>query len=87
MWGKLVYRFEVMTGMINGHFMEDLAELLNSVTGDERKRKTFYEIDAEFEKMCEWLLKNFTTIRTLLMFLRASLRKTTIHKLSKVGKE
>ena len=49
--------------------MEDLSELLNSATGDQRRRKSFYEIDTEFEKMrknasiaegrCEmWILKH-----------------------------
>ena len=37
--------------MINGAFMENLSELLNSATGDQRRHKTFYEIDTEFEKM------------------------------------
>ena len=36
--------------MINGAFMEDLSELLNSATGDQSRRKIFYEIDTEFEK-------------------------------------
>ena len=35
--------------MINGAFMEDLSELLNSATGDQRRRLSFYEIDTEFE--------------------------------------
>jgi len=30
--------------MINGAFMEDLSELLNSATADQRRRKTFYEL-------------------------------------------
>ena len=85
MWGKLIYRFEGMTEMINGAFMDDLGELLSSVTGNQRK--TLYEIDQEFEKMCEMLLKNFTTIKSLMPFLRSSLRQTMIHKLSKVGKD
>ena len=33
MWAKLIYRFEGMTEMINGTFMDDLGELLSSVTG------------------------------------------------------
>ena len=41
--------------MINGAFMDDLGELLSSVTG--QHRKTLYEIDQEFQKMCEMLLK------------------------------
>ena len=85
MWAKLIYRFESMTEMINGAFMDDLGELLSSVTGNQRK--TLYEIDQEFEKMCEMLLKNFATIKSLMPFLRSSLRQTMIRKLSKVGKD
>ena len=51
MYGRLAYKFEGMTDMINGAFMENLSELLNSATGDQRRRKSFYEIDTEFEKM------------------------------------
>ena len=85
MWGKLSYRFEGMTDMINGAFMEDLGELLNAVTGPQRK--TLYQADQEFEKMCETLLNNFGSIKSLMHFLRSSLRQTMIRKLSKVGKE
>ncbi len=35
MYGRLAYKFEGMTDMINGAFMEDLSELLNSATGDQ----------------------------------------------------
>ena len=87
MWGKIAYKFEGMTDMINGQFMDELAELLSAATGDPRKRKTFYEIDAEFEKMCSALLTNFSSLKSLLPFLRASLRQTMIKKLSKVGKD
>jgi hypothetical protein len=53
-YGRLAYKFEGMTDMINGAFMEDLSELLNSATGDQRRhsRKTFYK------KMMASLLKN-----------------------------
>ena len=51
MYGRLAYKFEGMTDMINGSFMEDLSELLNTATGDQRRRKTFYEIDTKFEKI------------------------------------
>ena len=51
MYGRLSHKFEGMTDMINGSFTEDLSALLNSATGDQRRRKTFYEIDTEFEKM------------------------------------
>jgi hypothetical protein len=49
MYGRLAYKFEGMTDMINGAFMEDLSELLNSATGDQRRRKTFYEIDTSLK--------------------------------------
>jgi hypothetical protein len=74
--------------MINGAFMENPSELLNSATGDQRRPKTFYEIDTEFEKMTgSLLLKNFNTMASLMPFLRASLRQTMIRKLASVGKD
>jgi len=81
MYGRLAYTFEGMADMINGAFMEDLSELLNSATGDQRRRKTFYEIDTEFEKMTASLFKNFNSMASLMPFLRASLRHTMIRKL------
>jgi len=87
MYGRLAYKFEGMTDMINGAFMEDLSELLHSATGDQRRRKTFYEIDTEFEKMTASLLKNFDSMASLMPFLRASLRQTMIRKLANVGKD
>ena len=47
LWGKLSYRFERMTEMIIGTFMDDLGDLLSSVTGQQRKT---YQIDQDFEK-------------------------------------
>ena len=85
LWAKLCYRFEVMTDMINGAFMDDLGEILNAVTG--LQRKTLYKADQEFEKMTETLVKNFTSIKSLMSFLRSSLRQTMIRKLSKVVKD
>jgi hypothetical protein len=68
--------------------MENPSELLNSATGDQRRPKTFYEIDTEFEKMTgSLLLKNFNTMASLMPFLRASLRQTMIRKLASVGKD
>ena len=58
----LASKFEGMTDTVNGAFMEDLSELLNSATGDQRLRRTFREIDTEFEKMISPLLKNFESI-------------------------
>jgi hypothetical protein len=85
-YSRLAYNFEGMTDMINGAFMEDLSELLNSATGDQRHRKSFYEMDTEFEKMMASLLKNFNSMASLMPFLRASLRQTMIRKLASVGK-
>ena len=48
--------------MINGAFMEDLSELLNSATGDQRRRKTFNEIDTEFGKMTASLGKKLMSM-------------------------
>ena len=73
--------------MINGAFMEDLSELLNSATGDQRRRKSFYEIDTEFEKMTSSLQKNFTSMQSLMPFLRASLRQSMMRRLALVGKD
>jgi hypothetical protein len=87
MYGRLAYKFEGMTDMINGAFMEDLSELLNAATGDQRRRKTFYEIDTEFEKMTASLLKNFNSMASLTSFLCASLRQIMIRKLAMVGKD
>jgi hypothetical protein len=60
---------EVTKILINGAFMEDLSELLNSAMGDQRRRKTLYEIDTEFEKMTASLLKNFKSMASLMPFL------------------
>jgi hypothetical protein len=67
-----------MTDMINNAFKEDLSELLNSATGDQRRRKTFYEIDSVFEKMTASLLQNFNSMASLMPFLLASLRQTIV---------
>jgi hypothetical protein len=83
MYGRLAYKLEGMTAMINGAFIKDLSELLNPATGDQRRRKTFYEIHTEFEKMTASLLKNFNSMASLKHFLRASLRQTMIRKLGK----
>jgi hypothetical protein len=75
-----ILQFEGMTDMINGAFMEDLSELLISATGDQRRRKTFYEIDTEFEKITASLLKNFDSKASLVPFLLASLRQIMVRK-------
>jgi len=81
MYGRLANKFEGMTDMINGAFMEDLSELLKSATGDQRRRKSFYEIDTEFEKMTACLQKDFSSMASLMPFLGASLRQTMMRRL------
>jgi hypothetical protein len=78
MYGRLAYMFEGMTAMINGAFIKNLSVLLNSATGDQRPRKTFYEMDTELETMTASLLKNFNRIASVMPFLRASPRQTMI---------
>ena len=87
MYGRLAYKFEGMTDMINCAFMEDLSELLNSATGDQRRRKSFNEIDTEFEKMTVSLQKNFSSMASVMPVLRASLRQTMMRRLATVGKD
>jgi hypothetical protein len=41
---------EGMTELINGTFIEDLSAVLSSCA-EGKKRKTFFEIDKEFERM------------------------------------
>jgi hypothetical protein len=72
---KILQGEKLTTVVINGAFMEDLSELLNSATGDQRRRKTFYEIDTEFEKMTASLLKNFNSMASLMPFLRVCVRQ------------
>ena len=50
MYGRLAYKFEGMTDMINGAFMEDLSELLNSATGDPRRRKSSTRLTLSLRK-------------------------------------
>jgi hypothetical protein len=72
---KILQGEKLTTVVINGAFMEDLSELLNSATGDQRRRKTFYEIDTEFEKMTASLLKNLNSMASLMPFLRVCVRQ------------
>ena len=76
-----------MTELINGRFIEDFGILLGSATGEAKTRKTFYEIDKEFELMTKTIEKNFVKVDSLMVFMLASLRQPLIAKLSKVGKD
>jgi hypothetical protein len=48
-------------------------------------RKTFFEIDKEFESMMAVVKNNFVTVDTFLLYMRASLRQTLIPKLVHVN--
>jgi hypothetical protein len=83
----LCFKYEGMTEFINGRFIEDFGILLRSATGEAKTRKTFYQIDKEFELMTKTIEKNFVKVDSLMVFMRASLRQALIAKLSKVGKD
>ena len=74
---------EGMTELVNGTFIEDLSILLSSCT-DGKHRKTFFEIDKEFESMMTVVKSNFVTVDSFLLSMRASLRQALIRKLAYV---
>jgi hypothetical protein len=45
-WARLCFKYEGMTELINGRFIEDFGILLGSATGEAKTRKSFYEIMA-----------------------------------------
>ena len=83
---RLCFKYEGMTELINSRFIEDFGTLLGSATGEATTRKSFYEIDKEFELMTKTIEKNFVQVSSFMVFMRASLRQALISKLSKVGK-
>jgi hypothetical protein len=78
---RLCFRMEGMTELVNGTFIEDLSTLLSSCT-DGKNRKTFFEIDKEFESMTVVVKSNFVTVDSFLLSMRASLRQALIRKLA-----
>jgi hypothetical protein len=86
-WARLCFKYEDMTELINGRFIEDFGILLGSATGEAKTRKPFYEIDKEFELMTKTIEKNFVKVDSLIVFMRDSLRQAFITKVSKVVKD
>jgi hypothetical protein len=86
-WARLCFKYEGMTELINDRFIEDFGILLGSATGEAKTRKSFYEIDKEFEFMTKTIEKNFVKVDNLMVFMSVSLRQVLIDKLSKVGKD
>ncbi len=74
---------EGMTELVNDTFIEDLSTLLSSCT-DGKHRKTFFEIDKEFESMTAVVKSNFVTVDSFLLSMWTSLRQDLIHKLAHV---
>jgi len=73
----LCFKYEGMTELINGRFIEDFGILLGSATGEAKTRKSFYEIDKEFELMTKTIEKNFVKVDSLMVFMRASLTSSS----------
>ena len=70
---RLCFKYEGMTELINGRFIEDFGILLGSATGEAKTRKSFYEIDKEFELMTKTIEKNFVKVDSLMVFIRVLL--------------
>ena len=58
-WGKIFQKYKNMTDMLSGRMMEELAEVINCVTGDARQRRTIYEAVQDFERFGKTLTANF----------------------------
>ncbi len=52
--------------------------------GEQENRKTFFQIDTEFESMMTVVKSNFVTVDSFASSMRASLRQALIHKLAYV---
>ena len=80
---RLCFPMEGMTELVNGTFIEDLNTLLSSCA-EGKNRKTFFEIDKEFENMMDVVKSNFVTVDSCLLSMWVSLRQNLIHKLAYV---
>jgi hypothetical protein len=63
-----------MTELINDRFIDDFGILFRSATGETKTRKSFYEIDKEFELMTNTIETNFVQVDRLMVFMWVSLR-------------
>jgi hypothetical protein len=69
-----------MTELINDRFIEDFGMLVGSVTGEAKTRKSFYEIDKEFELMTKTIEKRFVNVDRLMVLMCVYLRQGLIGK-------
>ena len=87
-WGQITHRYQGMTGMIQGSFVQEIADIINNVTRVPLDRRiTIYKADELATKYGELLVTRFQDTKTMWECLRASLRQYHIRQLSKVGKE
>ena len=70
MCAKLAYKFEGMTDVLNGTFVEEMSDLLGSATSG--KGLTIYEVDTNFEMMVEMIVKSYADYIMYSTFLTVS---------------
>jgi hypothetical protein len=61
MFAKLACKFEGFVDVLNGTFIEEIADLLQSATAPGGKGKTIFEVDA-IEELAENIQRNFTDV-------------------------
>ena len=87
-WGQMIHKYQGMTEMIQGTFVQEIADIINNVARvPQEKRITIYQADESAVKYGELLVTHFGDTKTMWDFFRASLRQYHIRQLSKVGKE
>ena len=87
-WGQIIHKIQGMTEMIQGTFVQEIADIINNVTRvPPDQRITIYQADELATKYGELLVNHFQDTKTMWDFFRASLRQYHIRQLSKVGKE
>ena len=87
MFSKLTYKFEGFVDVLNGTFIKEIADLLESATAPGDKGKSNFEVDHTIEELSENIQKNFTDVPTFMKSLRASARQTMIRRLAKYSKD
>ena len=87
MFAKLDYKFEGFVDVLNGTFIEEIADLLESATAPGGKGKSIFEVDHAIEELAENIQKNFTDVPTFMKSLRASARQAMIRRLAKYSKD
>jgi hypothetical protein len=87
MFAKLAYNFEGVVDVLNGTFIEEIVDLLESVTVPGGKGKSIFEVDHVIEELTENIQKNFTDVPTFMKSLRTSGRESMIRHLAKYSKD